>query len=86
MKRAKKLVYFKIFVLITFTLKSIERLGIDSGMLKLIQKNREPFLGDYIVLITPIKNWHLSPYIGQSVDFRQRSLIMYTTDDASHMY
>ena len=48
--------------------------------------NCKPFFtSDYIVLIIPIKNWHLSPYVGQSVDFGQRSLIAYSIDDASHI-
>ena len=60
------------------TLKSVEWLGIDLVMLKLIEKiNCEQFFrSDYIVLITPIKNWYLSLYVGQIVDFRQRSLLM----------
>ena len=57
MAGVKKLVNFKIFVLIMRTMKFVEWLGIDSGMLKLIEKIKNDFFGgDFTVLRTPFKN------------------------------
>ena len=56
MKGVKKLVNFKIFVLIIHTMKFVEWLGIDSGMLKLIEKIMKDFWSDFIVLRIPFKN------------------------------
>ena len=50
----KKLVKLKIFVL---TMRFVEWLGIDLGMLKLIKKIMNDFFwGDFTVLRTPSKN------------------------------
>ena len=51
----KKLINFKIiFVVITSTIKSIEWLGIDSGMLKLIEKIANHFFyGLYTQCLSP---------------------------------
>ena len=53
MNGIKKLVEFKIFVLITSMVKSIEWLDIDSGMLKLIGKIANHFLGVITRCLSP---------------------------------
>ena len=57
LKGVKKLVNLKIFVLIICMIISVKWLGIDSGMLKLIEKICEPFLGVITQCLSPhLKN------------------------------
>ena len=87
MKGVKKLVNVKIFVLITCRIESIEWLGIDSSMMKLIEKIVNLFLGVITQCLSPQLKIGTFPhnYVGQNVDFRRRSLIVYTVDDAAHI-
>ena len=53
LKGVKKLVNFKIFVLITSMIKFVEWLVIDSGMLKLIEKIANHFSGVITQCLSP---------------------------------
>ena len=68
----KKFVNYKIFVLIKSTIKPVEWLCIDSGVLKFKEKIANHLLGVTTQCLSPqLKIGTFPHYVGQRVDFRQ---------------